>query len=110
MHAQMMMQTHPEVEGDVEDDADHLKLCIRLDMDCADLCAAAGKVATRRTGSNLTTLRIALAACVEACRVCANECERHGDMHEHCAICADACRICEDLCRGALGQAPISMQ
>jgi len=139
MHAQMMIQTHPEVDGDIaadaglidcietcfdcaqtciacadaclaEEDADHLKLCIRLNMDCADVCATAGKVATRRTGSNVTTLRTLLAACAEACRVCARECELHGDSHDHCAICADACRTCEDLCRSALGTAPTVLQ
>lgn len=128
MHTQMMIQTHPEVDGDIdadqvlidcieacfdcaqtctacadaclaEDEAHHLKQCIRLDLDCADICDTVGKVATRRTGNNLTTLRVLLAACAEACRVCADECDSHAEMHEHCAICADACRRCEEACR-----------
>lgn len=36
-----------------------------------------------------------LAACIEAC---ADECEQHADMHEHCRICAEACRACEKAC------------
>ena len=131
MHTQMMIQPHPAVDGDVqadqalidcieasfdcaqtciacadaclaEDEAHHLKQCIRLDLDCADICETVAKVATRRTGSNITTLRVLLAASAEACRVCAEECESHAEMHEHCAICAEACRRCEMACN-ALG-------
>ena len=37
-----------------------LTQCIRLDLDCADVCAAAGTVATRRTGSNEEVIRAML--------------------------------------------------
>jgi hypothetical protein len=34
-----------------------------------------------------------------ACRLCADECERHAGRHEHCRLCAQACRTCEHACR-----------
>ena len=38
------------------------------------------------------------------CGACAAECNRHAQMHEHCAVCADACRACEEACEAALRQ------
>jgi hypothetical protein len=73
--------------------------CIRLDLDCADICAATGTVAARGTGRNEVTLGRLLEACAEACRRCGDECARHSEMHEHCRICAAACRRCEQACR-----------
>ncbi len=78
-----------------------LTRCIRLDLDCADVCAATGAVATRRTGSDEEVIRRMLAACETACRICAEECGRHAGMHEHCRICAEACGRCERTCRDA---------
>ena len=79
-----------------------LTQCIRLNLDCADICSAAGHIASRRTGSNEPIIQRVLAACEEACRLCAEECERHADMHEHCRICAESCRRCEQACQAAL--------
>jgi hypothetical protein len=78
-----------------------LRQCIRTDLDCADICAATGAMASRRTGSNQAVLRAAIQACATACRACADECARHGGMHEHCRICAEACRRCADACEAA---------
>jgi hypothetical protein len=75
--------------------------CIRACMDCADICAMAGAVATRRSGSNEVLIRQALGLCEAACRICAEECERHAGHHAHCRICAEACRACERACRDA---------
>ncbi|HKT14364.1 MAG TPA: four-helix bundle copper-binding protein [Allosphingosinicella sp.] len=85
-----------------EDMVADLRQCIRLDLDCADVCIAAGALATRRTGTNQTALNEVLAACVIACRLCAEECERHAAEHEHCRICAKACRRCEQACHEAI--------
>jgi len=74
--------------------------CIRLDLDCADICRAAGAVASRRTGGDARMAGRMLETCAEACRACAAECARHARM-EHCAVCAGACRRCAQLCRGA---------
>ena len=79
-----------------------LRQCIRLNLDCADICAATGKIATRRTGSDEETIRRMLEACATACRLCGAECERHAATHEHCRVCAESCRRCEQACREAL--------
>jgi hypothetical protein len=128
MHVQQMIATHPQVRGDTNDAlvrcveacfdcaqtctscADaclgeqmvaELTQCIRFNLDCADLCAATGQVASRRTGSNPQLIASLIAACELACRGCAEECERHAARMEHCRICAEACRRCEQACREA---------
>lgn len=85
-------------EGMVAD----LTQCIRVDLDCADVCFATGKVASRRTGSNEALIVSQLRTCVESCRICAEECEKHAGMHDHCRLCAEACRRCERACREAI--------
>ena len=75
--------------------------CIRLNLDCADVCLATGALATRRTGSNERMVARMLDACQEACRLCAEECEKHAAGMQHCRICADACSRCESACREA---------
>lgn len=72
--------------------------CVRLDLDCADLCVAAGALAIRRTGEDDAVLKPVLEACALACGRCAAECERHAERHEHCRICAEVCRVCERAC------------
>ncbi len=74
--------------------------CIRTCLDCADICTAAAKVAVRQTASNDAMVRPMLIACMEACFLCAAECEKHD--HEHCRLCATMCRECGDDCREAL--------
>jgi hypothetical protein len=74
--------------------------CIRTCMDCADVCTAAAKVATRMTGDDDAMVRAVLTACIEACMLCAAECDKHD--HEHCTLCATMCRECADDCREAL--------
>lgn len=128
MHAREMISSHPHVKGNTndaliqcieqcydcaqtcvtcadaclgEDMVAELVQCIRLNMDCADVCTATGAVATRRSGSNEQVIRAMLDACATACRLCAEECERHASDHEHCRICATACRSCEDACNKA---------
>ena len=85
-----------------EDDVDSLRKCIRLNLDCADVCTAAGRVAARQTEYDANVTRAILEACAQACRSCGDECERHADHHEHCRICADECRRCEEACRALL--------
>lgn len=128
MHAQEMIRTHPDVRGGTndalircieecydcaqactscadaclgEDMVKELRQCIRLNLDCADLCAVTGAVATRRTGSNEEVIRRLLQACETACRLCGAECARHASQHEHCRVCAESCRRCEQACREA---------
>jgi hypothetical protein len=79
-----------------------LTRCIRLNLDCADVCAATGAVLSRRTEGDLDVTRAVLEACATACAACADECERHASMHEHCRVCAESCRRCEQACRDLL--------
>ena len=128
MHTEAMIATHPHAHGPADDvlvrcidlcldsaqtcvscadaclgeaDVADLRQCIRLDLDCADICHATGAVASRRTGSNDEIVRRMVEACAEACQLCAEECEKHSQHHEHCQLCAEACRQCEALCRKA---------
>jgi len=77
-----------------------MRQCIRSCQDCADICAATMKLAVRRTGQNVETLRIILEACARACDLCAEVCDRY--PHEHCRLCAEMCRECATDCRTAL--------
>ena len=73
--------------------------CIRLCLDCADVCTATGAVLSRPAGYDAELARPLLQACVAICKSCGDECERHAHMHEHCRVCAEACRRCEQACR-----------
>lgn len=86
-----------------EDMVERMRQCIRLCLDCADICATTGLLSTRRTGSNEQLIAQMLSVCATACHLCAEECERHAAMHEHCRICAEACRACAEACQRALG-------
>ena len=77
-----------------------MRQCVRTCLDCADICEATYRVATRRTGSNEVVLREMLQLCITACDVCAEECARHDN--DHCRRCAEMCRECADDCRAAV--------
>jgi hypothetical protein len=76
--------------------------CIRLCLDCADICTATARVASRQTAYDASVTRPLLLACVAACKSCGDECERHAQMHAHCRVCGEACRRCEQACRELL--------
>lgn len=75
-----------------------LARCIRLDLDCADVCETTGRALSRQLDADPQVTRAFLLACAQACRSCGEECERHAEMHEHCRLCAEACRRCEQAC------------
>jgi hypothetical protein len=85
-----------------EERVQELVRCIRLNLDCADVCEVTGRVLTRQTAFEPGLALLLLQACAEACRVCGDECERHAEHHEHCRVCADACRRCQQACEEAL--------
>ncbi len=85
-----------------EDMVAELRACIRLNLDCADICDSTGRVLSRQTDYNSTISRTVLEACRAACRACGDECTEHAEMHEHCRICAEACRRCEQACDALL--------
>jgi hypothetical protein len=130
MRTKEMIATHPDVRGKVnealvaaidaaaacaqactscadaclaEETVVQLRQCIRLNLDCADICEALARVASRRAGSNEDVIRKMLDTCVAACRRCADECARHANHHEHCRVCAESCRQCEAACQRAAG-------
>jgi Domain of Unknown Function (DUF326) len=85
-----------------EEDVQMLTKCIRLDLDCADICSATGRVVARQTEYDVSVTRAIVEACVQACKSCGDECERHAEHHQHCGICAESCRRCERACRDLL--------
>jgi hypothetical protein len=52
----------------VEQDVQVLVRCVRLNLDCADGCDAAGRILTRQTAPDVGVLRAAIQACAAACR------------------------------------------
>jgi len=128
-----MLQTHPEARGAAdaalvacvqacygcaatcticadaclaEEQVDTLRRCIRLNLDCADICRATGAVASRLSRTARGVLRAQLQACLEVCRACGDECASHAHHHEHCGVCAEACRACAEACERLLGSLP----
>ena len=124
MSLQQMVQNHPQVDDKTDElvlAARHAMLCslfctscadacvaedmdmaqcIRNCLDCADICGATARLATRRTAQNIEVLRAQLETCIKACETCAAECEGHDNPH--CQLCAKMCRECAEDCRKAL--------
>lgn len=76
-----------------------LTRCIRLNLDCADLCDTTGRIVSRQTAFEAELATAILRACAAACRLCAEECERHAQHGmEHRRVCAEVCRPCEQAC------------
>ena len=79
-----------------EQDIKMLSKCIKLDIDCAEICSLTASLLARGSeyGDHLVK------ECVEVCNACAEECDKHAEMGmEHCRMCAEACRACADACR-----------
>ncbi len=85
-----------------EDNLTDMVKCIRLCLNCADICTAAVAVTSRLTAYDAAVTRPLLEACTAICRKCGDECERHAQMHQHCRVCADACQRCERACQELL--------
>lgn len=84
---------------------DHVKMlirCIRLNLDCADICGATGRMLSRQSEPSPEVLRAQLQSCAMACRVCGEECKKHAQMHGHCRVCAESCHQCEEACNRVL--------
>ena len=129
MQALKMIKLHPDVKGNVserlikcieecyscaqiclscadaclaEKEIDKLRQCIRLNLDCENVCLTTGALASRRTGSDEKLLARMLETCAMICRMCAEECGKHAKMHEHCRICAESCERCAEACDQAM--------
>jgi Domain of Unknown Function (DUF326) len=79
--------------------------CIRLCLDCTDICTATIGVISRLAEYDGGATRPLLEACAAVCKSCGDECERHAHM-PHCRVCAEACRRCERACRDLLDALP----
>jgi hypothetical protein len=64
--------------------------CIRLIVDCGDLCAAAAEVLPEIENESSALVRSRLNACVVACERCVREAARH--RAPHAPACIEACR------------------
>lgn len=76
-----------------EQDIQMLATCIKLDIDCAEICRTTASFIERGSEHADHLLK----ACAEICEACAEECEKHTQM-EHCEKCAEACRRCAEAC------------
>lgn len=69
--------------------ADALR-CIRLIVDCGELCISAAEILPEADREIAAQLRSRLNACVLACERCVREASRH--RAPHAAACVEACR------------------
>jgi hypothetical protein len=83
-----------------------LRRCIRLDLDCADICGTTARLLSRRLDANAKMLRWVVEACARACATCGAECHEHAAHHDHCRVCAEACRLCAERCGRVLRDLP----
>ena len=91
-----------------EIDSEMLKRCIRLNQDCTDICEAATSILSRQTETDWAIFRGMLDLLFTACRLCADECDKHSRLHEHCRVCAEACRRCVTNCNLILRALPLA--
>jgi uncharacterized membrane protein len=92
-----------DVDADLsEQNVTEMVTCIRLCLDCADVCTATIGVTSRQAAYDVNVTVPLLEACVAICKSCGDECERHARHHEHCRVCEQACRRCEQACRELL--------
>ncbi len=81
-----------------EPDVDELIGCIRINLDCADVCESTARVLSRCSSPDADLTPAVLEVCIRACRACANECNQHAAHHAHCRRCAEACARCGEAC------------
>lgn len=76
-----------------EEDLNSMRDCVRLDRECADICAYLEQAITRGTPFVAELAQ----ACATICERCGEECKKHD--HKHCQDCADACYNCAEACK-----------
>jgi hypothetical protein len=92
-----------DVDADLsEQNLAEMVTCIRLCLDCADVCTATLGVTSRQASYDPDVTGPLLQACVAICKSCGDECERHAPHMAHCRVCLEACRRCEQACRELL--------
>src|SRR5690606_2461065 len=76
-----------------EKDVKNMARCIRLDLDCAQICRLAAAYMARGSEFAQAVCRV----CAEICEGGGTECAKHQMCH--CQRCADAFRKCAEECR-----------
>ena len=77
-----------------EQDVKMLAKCIKLEIDCAEICRLTISFLARGSEHAEHILK----ECAEICDACAKECEKHSHM-EHCKKCAEVCHKCAEACQ-----------
>src|ERR1700745_3815202 len=75
-----------------EPDVKNMLECIKLDLDCAQICQLTSAFISR----NSDHARHLMKECSEVCQKCAEECAKHESAH--CQKCAEICRKCALVC------------
>ncbi len=82
-----------KLEKGGQEHREHHARAHELTMDCQAFCVLAATLMARSS----PLAHYAHQACAEACRCCAEECEKgHGEIMK---TCAEKCRACEKVCR-----------
>jgi hypothetical protein len=81
-----------------------LRQCIRLNLDCADVCALTSHLVSRAMAAEPKLVLAQLEICASLCAACEHECRKLSFTHDQFHICAHACNHCESLCREAAMQ------
>jgi hypothetical protein len=76
-----------------EPDVQSMSACIRLDLDCAEICYLASAYMARGSDNVAAICQL----CAGICEACAAECSKHS--MDHCRACARACQLCAEECR-----------
>lgn len=76
-----------------EQDVKAMANCIKLDIDCAEICRLTAAFIARGSVHAMHLMK----ECADICNACAAECGKHSHM-EHCKKCADACKKCAVAC------------
>lgn len=74
--------------------AAQLGACMRLDVDCAEVCHTAAVVFARLPIAETEFAAALLQTLIVVTERCEEECNKHGEDHEHCRLCALACSRC----------------
>lgn len=77
-----------------EKDVQNLRRCIRLNLECADMCILASKMMA--AGSEFANEICNM--CAKVCQACGEECGSHSHM-DHCRKCSEVCMRCAEECR-----------
>lgn len=75
-----------------EDDVEQMAECIRLDMQCAQICRLVASFMALDSEYAKPLCRL----CADICNACGDECAKH--EADHCQECARACHRCAKEC------------